>query len=442
MRRPPDARAFVATRRVLTCASLFSFLPLFVARTALAEVREVAERVAEQWRAAGAKVERGETRFLYENETMTVVVPVPHPDRGCTTVALIAARGMSFHAKVAGTDDDPLLDDSAARAASVAGVLQMERCAGIGPMDHLVVTSDAGRGAVETVVARSVKPLPAMRAVLPERTGGALPSPPDTGPVPPLPTASRRADQAEARVRRDGAKIAPREAWTAGADGTGEARVALEAGCHRVEIFAPEAHAPRGGRRLRLDVDAELRDDDDEMLARDRTEASDARLEACVGDGTAASVVFAGAPPGASIAAMHAWWALPEHLPSLWGPEARARMAAALRARHAANPREDAIALYQGAAGTTPIALPVEPGGCYIAAAAITHGHARGLGLRVIVAGRDAIDERGAEDDGGAVAFCARDASRAQIEVEARGTSVAWGVAVFRVQSAVWEAPR
>ncbi len=432
----------MTVRRGLRGACRVGPVLLLVGGPAHGEVREVADRVAEQWRAGGAIVVRGETRFLYEDETMTVVVPPLAVDEGCTTVALVGARGLSFHAKVAGAVDDPLLEDPSARAASVAGVLQIERCAGGTPIDHLIVTSDAGRGAIETVVGRSAKPLPPMRAILPERTGGALPPSPDTGPVPPLLPVAKRADQADARLRRDGARIAPRETWTSGTDGSGEGKVVLEAGCHRVEVFAPEGHAARGGRRVRLDVDAELRDEDDELLARDRTEASDARLEACVGEPITASVVFAGAPPSSPLAATHAWWPIPEHLPTTWGPEARAHMADAMRARHVASPRADAVALYQGAPGTTPIALSVEPGACYLAVAAVTHGHARGLGLRVLVGARDASDEREADDEGAVVAFCTHDQALARVEVEARGTSVAWGLAVFRLQSAVWEMTR
>jgi hypothetical protein len=423
--------------RSIACVSVLA--PVLVSGAARADLREVAERVAAQWRAAGAKVERGPTRFLYEDETMTVAVGAPATVDGCTSVALIGARGLSFHAKVSGTEDDPLLEDPSARASSVAGVLQIERCGAAPPIHHLIVTSDAGRGAIETVVARSTAAVPAMRLVLPERTGGALPPPPDPGPSPALPAAPKRAEQAEMRARREGAQVVPREAWPTGTDGSGEGRTTLDAGCHRIELFAPEMPPNKTGRRMRLDVDAELRDDGDELLARDRTDASDARLEACVGEAIGASVVFAGAPANAQVAATHAWWPLPERLPTAWGAEARGRMAKALHVRHAAEPTNAPIALFQGPAGTTPIALPIEPGGCYLVVAAVTHGHVRGLGVRASVGARDASDERGSEDDAGAVAFCARDQSIARLEVEARGTSVAWGLAVFRLQSAVWE---
>jgi hypothetical protein len=132
---------------------------------------------------------------------------------------------------------------------------------------------------------------------------------------------------------------------------------------------------------------------------------------------------------------------MPEHLPMVdgWPAEARARMARALRARHAREPREDAVALYQGPAGLTPVSIDVEPGACYLAVAAVTHGHARGLGLRAIVGARDYADERSSDDDAGAVAFCVPDRLRARLEIDARGLTLAWGLALFRVQSGAWE---
>jgi hypothetical protein len=406
---------------------------------------QAADRVGEEWRKEGALVERGEARFFVDaNATITVALPEPEtsPQR-CTTVAILGARGMTFHAKVVGVDDDPLDDDGSKRAASVAGVLEMSGCGDAAPLlERLRVTNDAGRGAIETVVARSARPLSPLRSALPERTGGALPPPPDAGATPILPIPGKRADFAEARATRDGAQVGPRAAWTAASDGSGEVKVDLEAGCHRIEIFATDPRGARNGpHRRRLDVDAEVRsDEDEELLARDRTDDADARLELCVGKETATSVIFAGAPAGSDVTVTHARWRIPAHVPDLWGPEARARMARALLARHAPSPPADPVALYEGPYGLTPIPISIEPGACYLAVAAVTLGRARGLGLRAQVGASEARDERTSDDDAGLVAFCAHDQGRARIEVETRGTSgSAWGLALFRVVGRAWE---
>jgi hypothetical protein len=274
--------------------------------------------------------------------------------------------------------------------------------------------------------------------VLPERTGGTLPAPPDAGLPPPLAPQEKRADQAELRAKRDGASALPRASWSASSDGAGDVKVSLEGGCHRIEIFATDTR-PRPSRRRRLDVDAEIRDSDEDLLARDRTDSPDARLELCVGEETDATVIFAGAPGGTAVIVTRAWWPIPPHVPSLWGPEPRARMAHALLARRAAPPPQDAVGLYGGLAGSTALPVALEPGACYLAVAAVTNGHARGLGLRASVGAQQAHDERNGDDDAGVVAFCARDHDLARLDVEARGASITWGLAIYRIEGRAWE---
>jgi hypothetical protein len=241
---------------------------------------------------------------------------------------------------------------------------------------------------------------------------------------------------AEARARRDGATLSPRVEWQAGVDGKGEGRMVLEAGCHRVELFAPDV---RIGPRSRLDLDATLRDEDGAVLAHDHTTAPDARIDVCLGEATTTTVLFEGAPPGASVLRTHASLPIPQRLPLTWGRETRARMAAALLPRHIGTLDSDAILLVQGASGSTPIPIEIEPGACYVAVAALERGHAHGLGLRALVGPHESVDERGTNEEASAVAFCAADRDRARIEVEARSTGVSWGLAVFRVASGVWE---
>jgi hypothetical protein len=179
---------------------------------------------------------------------------------------------------------------------------------------------------------------------------------------------------------------------------------------------------------------------DDRLLARDRTDAPDAQLGACVGEATQVAVVFAGSPPGSPVLVSHVAWPLPDHLPSVWGSEARGRMAHVVLARHVVSLPRDPEFLAQGGSGFTPVPLAVEPGACYLAVATLVHEGARAIGLRVRVGAGGADDERGVDEDGAAVAFCAGDKTRALAEVEARGTPLlGWGLAVFRLQANIWE---
>jgi hypothetical protein len=420
---------------------------------ARADAREVSERVVDQWRGAGGHVTMVPSRFIFDDETVVVQIPAEDATEhagGCTHVALIGARGLSFRARLSDATSDPLAPEPGGRATSVAGVLELRRCGAARPVRHDDVTSDAGRGGLEIVVARAPSALPALTSVIPERTGGALPPVPEAGALPVLPPPEKRAEVAEARAKREGARIDPQTKLRAGDDGGGESELELAAGCHRVELFARE---PRAGgavvsRRFRLDVDAELRVHDESgpsstrLLARDRTEAPDARLEACVGRTTRVNVVFAGAPPNGELTATIASWPLPQRLPSLWGPVPRSKMARIMFTRHVAIPADDPVFIGQGSSGTTPFPIPVETGGCYLAVAALTHGHARSFQIRTVVGARESTDERGAAEEAALSAFCVNAHETARVEVHARGTGVGWGLAVFRVKSGVWEAGR
>jgi hypothetical protein len=408
------------------------------------DLRATADRVAEAWHDGGGYIARDEPRFLYEGETVTVMVPAG-PELQCETIALIGARGLSFHARV----EDSGSPDSDERVTSVAGVLELTSC-GVAPFRFVRVTSEAGRGALETVVARSSEALAPLRTVLLERTGGVLPPPAEPGALPPLPSPDKRALVAEARARREGATVSPRVEWVAGPDGKGEGRMVLEAGCHRIELFAPDVRDPRPAipghpptpGRSRLDLDATLRDEDGAVLAHDHTTAADARIDVCLGEATTTTVLFEGGPPGAPVLRTHASLPIPPRLPLTWGRETRARMAAAMLPRHIGALDSDAVLLVQGASGLTPVPIEIEPGACYVAVAALERGHAHGLGLRATVGARESVDERGTNDDATVVAFCAGDHDRAHLEVEARSTGVSWGLALFRVAHGSWEGQR
>ncbi len=413
------------------------------AAAARAELHEAVERVAEAWRAVGAAVAVDKTRFLTDDsdDQRPVVITLPDvPEGECTTVVLLGARGLGFHARLPDAQAD---DAEGKRLPSIAGVLSIEHC-GDGPPHRVVVASDSGRGALETVVARSSKPLPPLRAVLPERSGGAFMPISEPGALPPLPSPEKRAEIAEARAMRDGARIDARATWQAGIDGAGGGHEMLDPGCHTLQLFALDPRASHPARRGKLDLDAEMRDDaEDRVLARDRSDAPDAQLAACVGDATPVNVVFAGSPPNAPVLVAHFAWPLPDHLPTLWGGDARGRMAHVLLARHVASLPRVPVLLAQGGAGVTPIPLSIEPGGCYLGVTTRTKEAARAIGLRVHVGSDDAVDDRGIDGDGAAVAFCAGNRASALAEVEARGTPMlGWGFALFRLQSGVWEVPR
>ena len=137
--------------------------------SARAELHESVERVADAWRAVGASVVLDRTRFLTDDndDDRPIFIGLPSlPEGECTTLVLLGARGLGFHVRLPGADDG-----AGQRVLSVAGALSIERCGEDFPT-RFIVASDSGRGAIETVVARSSKPLPSVRTVLPERSAG------------------------------------------------------------------------------------------------------------------------------------------------------------------------------------------------------------------------------------------------------------------------------
>jgi hypothetical protein len=403
---------------------------------ARADLAQDASRIETAWRAAGASVTMLPTRFLWDEEILTVRLPPRATSGACTTVALVGARGASFRGKLGGMDDR----DGRDRAASIAGVAELVRCDG-GNVDRIIVSGDAGRGAVEVIVAVSAAPLAPLRDILPERTGGVVVSTSEPGPLPSLPPIVRRIDSAEARAKSEGAKIAPVERLDARSDGTGGAEVDLEPGCHRIELLA---HEVDGNPRVRFDVDAELRDsDDDTPLARDRSEAADARLYTCVGVPVLGSIAFAGAPSNGEVTRLLSSWPIPEAIPRTWGPQVRAKMTGALLARGLSRNLAPAVHLAQGGPGLTSMPVPVEPGACYVAMIASIRGRLRQLALRASIGALDSADERGAAEESGAVAFCTRERRSVRLDVEARGSpGLWWAVSLHRTQSAIWEAKK
>lgn len=398
---------------------------------ARADLQDATARVADAWRAAGAFVIVEKPRFLNDDET--IVVPLPSlPVGNCSTVALLGSRGLSFHVSPPG--------DGAQHVPSEAGALSIEQC-GDGLPRRFVITSDSGRSALQTIVAVSSRSLPELQSILPERTGSSLGPLPEPGALPLLPAPEKRADLAEIRAKRDGATISNRSIWYSGVDGTGIGEETLPPGCHVFDLFATDSGALRAGRKGKLDLDAEMRDSsDDRLLARDRTDAPDVQLPVCVGETTQVGIVFVGAPSGAPVLVSHAAWALPEHLPSIWGSEARARMAYALLGRHVASLPSEAVQLAQGGSGTTPVPLSIEPGACYLAVASLVQGVAHSFGLRLRVRAREIVDDRGVDESSAVVAFCAGDRSLALAQIEARGTPLlGWGLALYRVENGIWE---
>jgi hypothetical protein len=424
-----------ASTGIAAAAALYAAAAPSAARAA--ELHDEIERVARGWERSAAAVFVAPTRFLNDDQTAAFILP-DLPEGRCTTVLFLGSRGLGFHV----TLDEAQEDESGHGHASEAGAVSIERC-DQGAPHRILLTSDSGRGAIETIVARSEAPLPRLHAILPERTEGHAGVSPEPGALAAVPLPEKRADIAELRAARDGAAVLRRATWIAGLDGTGAGEDSLDPGCHTLTLFAVDPRSFRPQRRAHLDLDAELRNmADDRILTRDRSDAPDATLSVCVGETTRVGILFAGSPPAQPVLVSHTVWPLPEHLPLVWGTQAIARMGRVLLARHVSRLPSDPVLLAQGGAGSTSVAVPLEPGACYLAIVSLVQGVGRAIGLRAHVGAHDAADDRGLDDDGATVTFCAGTASTAALQVEARGTPLlGWGLAVYHLQSGQWELP-
>jgi hypothetical protein len=124
---------------------------------------------------------------------------------------------------------------------------------------------------------------------------------------------------------------------------------------------------------------------------------------------------------------------LPKGVPTMWGARARGGLAAALWRRKMPPIESDPIEQRLGVAGLTSMAITIEPGSCYTMAIAAIRGDPRSITLSARVDTRVTFDSTAGLLDGSALAFCSGGAEKAYVDVEVRGSAVAWVLAVWQL---------
>ncbi len=425
-------RWLVATLGLLATIALGS--------SARADLSSDVERVARLWSGEGTKIVRHPPLFLEHGRPTMVTIDVSATDPdGCTRVAVMGERTMLFGVALASETDggvnvDPEAepDPSASRVRSSAGLAELMRCGDAqADLGNLVLLLGSPRGAVEVLSATSTGRLVGAAEMLPERGSGPLAPRGEPGrPPPPTPVAERLARARQGAIDEGAARVVD-VSMNASPRGTGEFVLRMGEGCHRVTLLAaPLAAAPR----LPADLDAEARDNESgRLLAKDRGEAIDARLDFCLGETSLVSVRYGGAPGPAEVTALDAVFTLPEGLPTAWGATVRAGLAGALRRRGAPSPVEDPIFEALGAHGTTMVPIEVVPGACYVAAVALLRGETRGMRLIAEIGDRQPQDQATPDQDGAAIAFCADVETSARLTLDVRSSQAFWSLAVFRL---------
>jgi hypothetical protein len=380
-------------------------------------------------------VHRLAPRFLERGDVLPLLIPAElvteNPD-GCLTVAVLGTTSMQFLVDPGGPVGGRGLPDLP--EGSLAGALEITRCgAQKAALSNVFFEMRSPRGVIEVLAVGAPKPPPALTTVLPHRDPGPMAPPGGSGPRPTVAPLAVRVQAVEQRAARSGAIELTTEEFTASGLGTGVELVPLGAGCHQFELLAGER--TRGDRRA-VDLDLEISTaDGGEVLATDKSESNDARALVCVGEPLPVTVRFAGAPPGSRITLLRARFDLAAGLPERWPAEARASMSAVLREQALGLGGARLVDEALGVQGPTAMPVEVEPGACYLALVVELRGIAQTLSLAARAGAREAQSRAPLDAPGTALSFCAGSASRALIEVEARGFSLVW-------MSALWQTGR
>ena len=416
-----------ATR--LVALALFA-LVLSSARVASADLEHDVTRVEAAWKKKGHAV-RQRPRMLERGAILPVQVPVSMLDPqsgGCVTVALLGVTTAHFVLHVGGSRARQTPSETA--LASSAGVAEITRC-GLSRLDlmNLAIEMRSPRALLETLIADSAGPLVPVAELLPQRDAGPAADFGTPGPRPAPAPLAQRLSMLEARLRREGAATISRQGFRSRADGSGETTLTLEAGCHELHLLSDDASAAQA---VSLDLSLDLNSESDEPAVAEPSETSDAAQKLCLGRSVRALLHFGGVGSERTVTLVFARFELPRGLPDYWGPLTRARVASTLRRYRLRLPGGSPFYQSLGVQGVIGLPVEVTPGTCYVAVLTAIRGDLAGMSLAVD-AGSGAQNSAIPPQPGSALAFCARDSTRASFELESKGFGLGW---LF----SVWEA--
>lgn len=386
-----------------------------------------ASRLSEAYRKSGT-VTRLRPRLVTQEDEQPIVLPAETLDpteEGCTTVTVLTAPNISFLLVFPQPEDD--LRRRTWPIPSAAGTAEVTRCGARKPLlSGLVMKLRSRRGVAEFVVLESEHPPPPISELLPSRNPGpSLPSP-QVGRRPWLAPLKERLEAIRKARRAEGSEAIHESGLASDPSGAGTAVIHLDPGCHRLELLSeanPEAPPDLDGRLSALARGTEL--------AVDEEHRGQVLLNYCVGRAERVRLDYSGALPLSEVVLIHSTWSIPEAFPTSWGALARARLAQVAWPRGLSHFATSPVYSSLGVRGTTRLTLPVDPNTCYVGLLAPIRGEATSLalGVRALAATSEAHTTEG---PGVAVTFCARGQSKALVEAQALGSSVAWILGVWK----------
>jgi hypothetical protein len=406
--------------RALVLSSLFAAAP---ARADLgSDLSRLKQAFAEQTRS-----ELLPFRFMERGDITPVVLPPWALDaaRGeCTTVTLLSPVPTQFVVHLHPWQSLPRAYPSR------AGAFQLTRCGKDRiSMLQMLVEMRSPRAVVHPYVAVGPAPPAPLVSTLPERDTGLEAAPGDPGPPPPRSPLAARLQSFDERAKNAGASavynaLLPRQ---------GYARLALEAGCHRLLATGRD-----GAPRYTL-----LLSENDEGQPQ-RLEASingDVQHELCTvrARPLLVAVDALGDDPERQLSVAH--FPLPSGLPARFGPEAAERLVTALGKSAAPRRLGTLVATTLGAQGRTPLPRSLLPQTCYLAAATVLHGSAQAISLGVRAGAYNADATSSDRAPHPHLGFCTGRSGQVEIDVEARGIGLSWLFFLFQMGPARPEEP-
>jgi hypothetical protein len=384
-------------------------------------------RLRAAW-ALESHIEQLSPRLLSRGEAIPLALPLWATDtktEGCTSLSILASPRVSFVLQVA---NGASLD---VRTSEV-GWVQISRC-GSRRVDlrRALLEMRSPRGIIEVLVAEAPAALPTLSSVLAHRDPGPKSPGGQAGPAPIPPPLELRAVAWEAQAKRDGATQIERQLIRAEGTEIPTARLSLGEGCHRLSALGLQP----SGRDAPRDLDLFLRGEALFDLRReDQSENSDAEIAVCLAAPAPVRLGVLGLGTTDPAVLQHARFPMPVGLPAHWGPLVRSRFAEAFFRRHWSGASRGPVYESLGVAGRTTLPLNLELRTCYVAGLSVLQGNPKALLLEATPSDRDAAADSTGEAEAVVVAFCTGDDAFVRLRVEAVGLSVAWVVAIWRIE--------
>jgi hypothetical protein len=384
-------------------------------------------RLKAAW-ARESRLEQLSPRLLSRGETIPLALPLWATDtttERCASLSILASPRVSFVLQVANGSN---LD---VRTSEV-GWIQISRCGSRrGDLRRALLEMRSPRGIVEVLVAEAPTPLPTLSSVLAHRDPGPKSPGGQAGPAPIPPPLELRALAWEAQAKRDGATQIERQLVRAEGTEIPTARLSLGEGCHRLSALGLSP----SGRDAPRDLDLFLRGEALFDLRReDQSENSDAEISVCLAAPAPVRLGVLGLGSVDPAVLQHARFPMPLGLPAHWGPQVRSRLAEAFFRRHSSGAPRGPVYESLGVAGRTTLPLNLELRTCYVAGLSVLQGNPKALLLEATPSDRDAAVDSTGDAEAVVVAFCTGDDAFARLRIEAVGLSVAWIVAVWRIE--------